>query len=452
MKSTTQDKWDKFKGGLSTILAELQDDGMVSSSKLRSTAGLGINITEIYTDYRPYLKSMFLTLESWRDGRDAEGWKLSVLADRAAYMESQDLGEVDPEGEAPPEVKATPGLVRDAKALLQFFAPEAPLLLPVRPRSKDMVAYVGGDASGNGFGAGTQIGGDRVYVQHGQWKEEDSKRGSNWREGANLANRLLRDIAAGRLDEREVWVVTDNRTWASVCNKGTSTSQQLYDLMIELRIAVRDHGIFLHVLHVSGRRMIKMGFDGLSRGDFETGVMTGKDVRDFLPLDEGAFEMAGKPLTSWVQSWMGDDWSPPLSPEGWFTTGHQPGTHVWAPPPAAALDALEQLSMARLKRPFEGTHVVLIPRLLYEEEWRRRFEKEVDVWFHMSTGEAWPNFCCEPLVVGISFPMRREEPWLLRRSPPVVELGRAMQEVSKTSNLELGGVLREFWSNPWGLS
>ena len=83
---------------------------------------------------------------------------------------------------------------------------------------------------------------------------------------------------------------------------------------------------------------------------------------------------------------MGAEYAEPLTPEGWLLTGHAPGTHVWAPPPAAAHYALKQVAQARLKRPYTTTHVILIPRLLYREEWQARFEKETDIWFAMSTG------------------------------------------------------------------
>ena len=47
---------------------------------------------------------------------------------------------------------------------------------------------------------------------------------------------------------------------------------------------------------------------------------------------------------------------------------------------------LEELAQLRHKRPFEVSHVVLIPRLLWDEEWRNRFEKEVDIWFILHNG------------------------------------------------------------------
>jgi hypothetical protein len=49
--------------------------------------------------------------------------------------------------------------------------------------------------------------------------------------------------------------------------------------------------------------------------------------------------------------------------------------------------------------------VVMIPRLLWDEEWQSQFEKEVDVWFILDNGLLWPHSAFEPLMVGISFPI-----------------------------------------------
>ena len=77
---------------------------------------------------------------------------------------------------------------------------------------------------------------------------------------------------------------------------------------------------------------------------------------------------------------MVSDYSPPLEPEDLFGKGHKPGVHIWSPPPAAVLVAMKQLAMSRHKRPYEVTHVVIIPRLL----WRKNGEdvlKKIDFWF-----------------------------------------------------------------------
>ena len=123
--------------------------------------------------------------------------------------------------------------------------------------------------------------------------------------------------------------------------------------------------------------------------------------------------------------------------------------HVWAPPPAAALEALKQLARSRLKRPGLVTHVVLIQRLLYQEEWRRRFEREVDFWFTLAPGDVWPHSAFEPLLVGIYFPISRTYPWLVRQQHnQVVEAGRQLSQMSKESHLQVGNYLRKLWASP----
>ena len=92
------------------------------------------------------------------------------------------------------------------------------------------------------------------------------------------------------------------------------------------------------------------------------------------------------------------------------------------------------------------THGVLIQHLLYQEEWRRRFEKEMDFWFVMKPGDVWPNSAFEPLLVGISFPLSRVYPWLVRQQrDQVVEAGSLLSKMSKESHVQVGDYLRKLW-------
>ena len=149
---------------------------------------------------------------------------------------------------------------------------------------------------------------------------------------------------------------------------------------------------------------------------------------------------------------MGSDYQAPLAPEGWFDGGHLPGIHVWAPPPAAALITLKEIARSRHKRPYNTTHIVLIPRLLYQEEWRKRFEKEVDIWFILSHDTAWPHFTFEPLMVGIRFPLSRSYPWEIKQERKrVVAIGSSLSTLSKSGDLQVGDYLRKLWCNPRSL-
>ena len=132
---------------------------------------------------------------------------------------------------------------------------------------------------------------------------------------------------------------------------------------------------------------------------------------------------------------------------------------MWAPPPAVANQALAELAKSRLKRPYQVTHVFICPRLLWQEEWRRRFEKEMDFWFILHPGIAWPHSNFEPLLIGLSFPMSRTRPWLVRQlREQVVKAGRALSKVSKICHLQVRDYLRKIWLHlrevllvPWGV-
>ena len=151
--------------------------------------------------------------------------------------------------------------------------------------------------------------------------------------------------------------------------------------------------------------MIACGVDGLSRGNYDAGISLGLDIRQFMPLHLSAWDIAGHTLAGWCKSWMGTDYSPPLSSVGWFKDGHQPGVHLCPPPLGAALIALKELSRSCHKHPSKVTHVIMIPQLLWEEEWWSRFEKEIDFWFILPNGAVWPHSAFKPRLVGISFPI-----------------------------------------------
>jgi hypothetical protein len=319
--------------------------------------------------------------------------------------------------------------------------------VPIRPTDKGKVRYHVGDASAEGFAAGTQYPDLMLEGRDGLWRPDFAVGGSNLREAQNIVNHLLAEIREGRHDGCEIWSASDNAVWSQVWHKGMSSAKHLFNLVLELRLAAREHEVWIHMFHISGDRMIATGMDGRSRGNFDRGVSLGFDLRQYLPLSVSPFDYEGNALEDWCRSWMGPSYSPPLEPCDWPERGHLPGVHVWAPAPAAALEALKQLACSRLKRPFLVTHVVLVQRLLYQEEWRRRFEKEMDFWFVMKPGDVWPHSAFEPLLVGISFPLSRTYPWLVRQQrDEVVAAGSQLSALSKESHVQVGDYLRQLWA------
>ena len=111
--------------------------------------------------------------------------------------------------------------------------------------------------------------------------------------------------------------------------------------------------------------MIATGIDGRSCGNLDARVSLGYDIRQYLPMDKGAFEVSGDSLKVWCKGWMGKDFSSPLTPVEWFYEAHRPGFHLWAPPPAAALIALKQIARSWQKRPHYVIHGFVCQRLLW---------------------------------------------------------------------------------------
>ena len=97
-----------------------------------------------------------------------------------------------------------------------------------------------------------------------------------------------------------------------------------------------DYGMVIHLIHVSGKRMIAQGTDGCSRGFLMEGVMAGENMLSFVELGRSAIERHPF-LLDWIRSWTDKPNLEPLTPEGWFEEGHgitggAPDRHgVWIP-------------------------------------------------------------------------------------------------------------------------
>jgi hypothetical protein len=108
------------------------------------------------------------------------------------------------------------------------------------------------------------------------------------------------------------------------------------------------YGLILHVIHVSGRRIIAQGTDGLSLAEIWEGVMKGLYMCVFIPLHlfPTTREPKVKPWLDEATQGMNFNW---LTPEGWFSDAHAPGNFIWNVPLAAAEVVVEQCSSGRRK-------------------------------------------------------------------------------------------------------
>eukprot|EP00956_Cyclotella_meneghiniana_P036907 scaffold132204_cov35-Cyclotella_meneghiniana.AAC.1 len=223
IKGILPEKWKIQRDGLLALKALIDEGSPVERKLFMSVTCRGMSQTEVYWDLRPYYKSFYNALEAWRSNRDEEGWKMDD-----PELETDDVFDlVDDNSSVPTSVDVTAEVKRDLEALLLFYESEEPVFLPVRPQQSTDLAYMGGDASAAAYGTGVQDPNGKGTVWLGNWRPDETSKGSNWREAANLARILLMLIRAGKFDGKEIWMATDNLVWALISNKGMSKRKGL---------------------------------------------------------------------------------------------------------------------------------------------------------------------------------------------------------------------------------
>ena len=215
------------------------------------------------TYIRHYDPGIHLTLESWRQDRDEEGWRLPEKDRRKRVREWREkASEILPE-----YVAKVPRYDGDVAALSELTKDETPPKILARPLKGSKVAILFGDASGEGFGSSLWIyGTSTIETEHGLWTRAYGSRSSNFREFYNLVLRLEALVDDGTIEYgSEVFMFTDNSTAEAAFFRGTSTSKLLYDLVLRTKRMEMRGCIFLRVIWVAGTRMIEQGTDLLMK-------------------------------------------------------------------------------------------------------------------------------------------------------------------------------------------
>ena len=146
---------------------------------------------------------------------------------------------------------------------------------------------------------------------------------------------------------------------------------------------------------------------------------------------------------------MGADYSPPTGDGGLVLGGTPARCSYLGPTSDVSVGGAEGNRGLSAEAPLQRHTCLFVSTLLWDEEWRTRFEKEIDLWFFLNPGMYWPHDMFEPLVVGISFPLSRSRPWLVSQlREEVVEAGCALSALSKKCHVQVGHYLRELWAHP----
>lgn len=469
-KTVSLAKLNKAKKIIADIIAELEEssDDSLDFKQLEKHRGYLIHVCTTYKQFVPFMKGIHQTLDSWRPNQKSDGWRMSsskwsTLLAQLPDEERDAIIEMNcNKKRRPKRVTAVPRLGADLRALSSMLEPDIPAKVCVRYR-KCVQAILGmGDAAKTGF-CNSFITKDGISYSYGVWSVEDSSESSNYREFRNFLDATIREGEAGNLTDLLTIFVTDNFVTETAIYKGTSDSPLLLEMVIEFYRIQLKYSFTCIVVHAAGTRMIAQGGDGLSRGSINEGVMSGEDFLSFLPFNENAIERSPS-LRTWIEDWANTNDLEFLSPKDWFVRGHdvvafskpseggdlarpiiKKGTFVWAPPPAAANVAVEEIRKARIKR-HQSTHIILIPRLM-TCLWQKQLFKACDFVCELKAGHPhWGTNMYEPLLIGFCFPYISFHPFVLKAAPKLQQIHRELRHVLEELKLDGGNILSKLCS------
>ncbi len=468
--SISQARWDKVKAIIDSMIHVMsENDGVFELKQLLSDRGFLVYVSQTYPAMVPYLKGIHLTVDSWRPNRDVDGWKLPLdskinkilrdgdkQGDKDVEVEMDEIkAAVEEKGkdgslpsEAPESVKAATRTGDDLNALKELFGPSEPIKRHVRAKDRDSSKFGFGDASGDGYGSGLAKLKLKPNIRHGKWRlfyrSEDTS--SNFRELRNIVDAIALDYERGLLDGYELFFFTDNQVAEKAYYKGTSSSRQLFELVLRLRKIEMEGRMIIHVIHISGKRMIACGIDGLSRGDTSEGIGAGQTMESFVPLHLDVAERSPRVL-SWIHGWWPSELGSltTLDIDDWFIWDEEKKNCLWTPAPAGGEAAVEEMANW-MHYNSERIHLVVMPTI-WTCTWRKQLGKVCDVMIALpNMFEFWNRHVhFEPLTLGIFVPYLNRKPWRIKYHPSVAELERKLRQVQEDPDgTYCGTILRKF--------
>mmetsp|Transcript_13380 Transcript_13380/g.19133 ORF Transcript_13380/g.19133 Transcript_13380/m.19133 type:complete len:439 (-) Transcript_13380:1232-2548(-) len=436
----------------------------MNHKKGEATRGFLVYVSRTYRAMVPYLKGLHLSLDSWRPGRDEDGWKQTNGYVKKFDSYSDVLV-------APEEVKLVPWFKGDMRVLLNLCDSQEPPKVRVRPTCT-LVSYLVGDASGTGFGSSPWVEDvGLLEILQGRWVETVvDNRSSNFRELHNFVVSMKFYLREGKIKQgSELFIFTDNSVAESSFYNGCSKSSKLlHNLVKRLRLLELHQGLLPQVIWIAGNRMIQQGTDGVSRGDLNAGVLNGNNFLSLVPINKDAIERHS-PLKDWIldilpentksgtmsnileTSSTGWTW---LYPKHWDTYSLvQDKTHfIWITPPVIADVCLEMLTDLFHIKPC-STHLFVCPALM-TPRWRKQLQKAADILINLvPLALHWPWRMFEPLTIVFIFPLLDRQSSKACISSFVAqcesELPKVLREdprVARCSMLKLWNHIRRFTS------
>lgn len=470
-KMVSLERWVKCKSIIGKWLHRVSatNNPELDVKELLSDRGFLIYVARTYTPITCFLKGLHLTIDSWREDRDEDGWKITNwYKDNVQGFRNESPNSFarteDKYEKGPDTVRPASRLKDDLKVLSRLTGADHPPVALVFSKTIYIIKYTFGDASGGGFGESTStVGSKRLRILQGTWAESMSGKSSNFKELGNFVNKLESDAKENLISGAEMFLFTDNTTTESAFYNGTTKSKTLFELIVRLKQIELQHSVKIHLIHVAGKRMIAQGTDGISRGNLMEGVLAGHSMMSFIPIGKSAIDRSPY-LLEWIREWALEDRLKPLTPKQWLWEGHGLSTAswsntdgmkfpvrdksiktiLWSPPPSIAEVAVEELRKSRHKRP-DLCHIFVCSKIM-TPKWRKYVLRTCCFAFSVDVNERhWPKEMYESLFVAIYMPYLHCYPWTFRSTNSVLELGRKLSEVQKTKVRSQCDCLREFF-------
>jgi hypothetical protein len=219
MKSTNE-KWNKAKALIHQLQQELREiQGEPSSQginfkELESARGFLVHMQWTYPALTPYLKGFHLNLDSWRPGRDAEGWKDKRFVGEEGFWDESEQSWISWDSaprKAPTWLQPAPRYINDLQALSNLLAGDLHPLHYLCQNKIHVALYGFVDASGQGIGSSFGYN-EGVAYSYGIWGRDEESYSSNYRELSNLVTSFEQMALQDQLHGAKVFVFTDNAT------------------------------------------------------------------------------------------------------------------------------------------------------------------------------------------------------------------------------------------------